>query len=51
MASFMHILYDLETFFNKVPVGVSDSPYKCKIKINYECTSFSPKIKQEESDV
>ena len=50
MVRFMSLLYDLEYYFNHVPPPNNSSPYKCQIKLDYECTAFKPKNEREEND-
>ena len=46
MAQAMALIWELETFMNlKEP---STSLYKYHIKLDYDCTAFTPKVKEEE---
>ena len=49
MAQAMSLIWNLETFMNlKEP---STSLYKCHIKLDFECTAFTQKIKEEKNNV
>lgn len=49
MAQVMELIWKLENFINlKEP---SSSLYKCHIKLDFECTAFIPKLKEENINV